>query len=66
MANQLLALLQSRWPGATEIFAEIDSPITLAFVQRYPTADSAARLGEKRLRPRRQRLRSGPSKGYVP
>jgi len=49
MANQLRALLQSCWPGATEIFAEIDSPITLAFVQRYPTADSAARLGEKRL-----------------
>lgn len=49
MANQLRALLQSCWPGATEIFAEIDSPITLAFVRRYPTADSAARLGEKRL-----------------
>lgn len=49
MANQLRALLQSCWPGAAEIFADVDSPIALAFVQRYPTADSAARLGEKRL-----------------
>ncbi len=49
LANQLRALLQSCWPGAVEIFAEIDSPIALAFVQQYPTSSSAARLGEKRL-----------------
>lgn len=49
MANQLRALLESSWPGATAIFADIDSPIALAFVQRYPTAASAERLGEKRL-----------------
>jgi len=49
LANQLRALLQSCWPGAVEIFAEIDSPIALAFVQRYPTARSASRLDEKRV-----------------
>ena len=50
LANQLRALLDSFWPGAAAIFADIDSPIALAFVRRYPTPDSAARLGEKRLR----------------
>lgn len=49
MANQLRSLLESFWPGATTIFSEIDSPIGLAFVQRYPTPHSAAHLGEKRL-----------------
>lgn len=49
MANQLRALLESYWPGAVAIFADIDSPIALAFVERYPTPASAARLGEKRL-----------------
>ena len=38
-----------RRPGAAAIFAAIDSPIALAFVGRYPTPDSASRLGEKRL-----------------
>jgi transposase len=50
LANQLRSLLESFWPGAAAIFADIDSPIALAFVQRYPTPDSAARLGDKRLR----------------
>jgi transposase len=49
LANQLRALLESFWPGAVAIFADIDSPIALAFVQRYPTPTSAAHLGEKRL-----------------
>jgi transposase len=49
LANQLRALLEGFWPGAAAIFAAIDSPIALAFVGRYPTPDSAARLGEKRL-----------------
>lgn len=50
LANQLRSLLEGFWPGAAAIFAEIDSPIALAFAERYPTPDSAARLGEKRLR----------------
>ncbi|MGH7043649.1 MAG: IS110 family transposase, partial [Acetobacteraceae bacterium] len=49
LANQLRAALDGFWPGAGVIFAEIDSPIALAFVSRYPTPDSARRLGEKRL-----------------
>jgi len=50
LANQLRALLESFWPGAAAIFADIDSPIALAFVRRYPTPDSAAHLGEKRMK----------------
>lgn len=49
LANQLRALLEGFWPGAALIFAEIDSPISLAFIERYPTPVSAARLGEERL-----------------
>jgi transposase len=49
LANQLRALLESFWPGAAEIFYEIDSPIALAFLERYPSPASAARLAEKRL-----------------
>lgn len=49
MANQLRALLDSFWPGAAAIFADIDSPIALAFLARYPTPQSAERLGPRRL-----------------
>jgi hypothetical protein len=49
LANQLRSLLDSFWPGAASIFTDVDSPIALAFVQRYPTPISAARCGEKRL-----------------
>ena len=49
LANQLRSLLQSFWPGAAEVFADVDSPIGLAFIQRYPTPESASRLGPKRM-----------------
>jgi transposase len=49
LANQLRSLLDGFWPGAAAVFAAIDSPIALAFVRRYPTPGSAARLGDKRL-----------------
>ena len=49
MANQLRSLLESFWAGAAEVFADVDSPIGLAFIQRYPTPESAARLGPKRM-----------------
>jgi transposase len=49
LANQLRSLLESFWPGAACMFRDIDSPIALAFVQRYPTPKSAASIGEKRL-----------------
>lgn len=74
-ANQLRCLLEQFWPGATTIFADVDSPIALEFLDRYPTPKSANGLGEKRMAAfmarnsysgRRsaaelvQRLRSGP------
>jgi transposase len=49
LANQLRSLLESFWPGAAAIFADVDSPIALAFVDRYPTPEAACRLGPKRL-----------------
>jgi transposase len=49
LANQLRALLESFWPGAAAIFADVDSPIALTFLTRYPTPQSAAHLGDKRL-----------------
>lgn len=49
LANQLRALLERFWPGAAALFFDIDSPIALAFLQRYPTPQSAQHLGEKRL-----------------
>jgi transposase len=49
LANQLRSLLERFWPGAAVLFAAVDSPIALAFLARYPTPQSAAHLGEKRL-----------------
>jgi transposase len=48
-ANQLRNLLDGFWPGAAVIFADVDSPIALDFLDRYPTPQSAASLGEKRM-----------------
>ena len=50
LANRLRSLLDSFWPGAAAIFADVDSPIALAFLQRYPTPESATRLDEKRVK----------------
>jgi transposase len=49
LANQLRATLEAYWPGAAAIFADVDSEICLAFLTRYPTPESAARLTETRL-----------------
>lgn len=48
-ANQLRAALAAAWPGAGGLFADVSSDIALAFLERYPTAASAARLGETRM-----------------
>jgi transposase len=50
LANQLRAQLNTFWPGATQIFADIDSPIALAFLERYPSPADARGLGPKRLK----------------
>jgi transposase len=49
LANQLRAHLRNVFPGAVGLFAEIDSPISLAFLARFPTQDHADRLSPKRL-----------------
>jgi transposase len=48
-SNQLGACLEAFWPGAKAIFADLASPITLDFLARYPTPESAASLGERRM-----------------
>ncbi len=49
LGNRLRACLEAYWPGAGVIFADVTSDISLAFLERYPTPESAARLGEVRL-----------------
>ena len=49
IANQLRSLLDGFWPGAAAVFRDIDSPIALDFLDRYPTPRSARRLGPKRM-----------------
>jgi transposase len=49
LANQLRAQLDGFWPGAARVFFDLDSPIALAFLERYPSPDDARSLGEKRL-----------------
>ncbi|MGV9993380.1 IS110 family transposase [Streptomyces sp. NPDC003374] len=47
--HQLAALLDAHWPGGKAVFSSLDSDIALAFLERYPTAASAARLTAGRL-----------------
>lgn len=49
LANRLRAELEVFWPGAATIFADVDSPIALAFLERYPSPQDARCLGQKRL-----------------
>ena len=49
LANQLRAQLDAFWPGAKHLFADVDSPIALAFLERYPSPNDARGLGSKRL-----------------
>ena len=49
LGNQLRSTLEAFWPGAVNIFADITSPIALAFLKRYPSSASAARLSEAAL-----------------
>lgn len=46
--NQLAAILDANWPGPRAAF-DLDSDIGVAFLRRYPTPESAAHLGPKRL-----------------
>jgi transposase len=48
-ANQLRAHLEVVFPGAVGLFADLESPISLSFLERFPTAAKAGWLSEKRL-----------------
>jgi transposase len=51
--NQLLAVLQHNFPGAIGLFSQLDIPISLAFLRRFPSEAKAAWLtaggGETRM-----------------
>jgi transposase len=49
VANQLRSELEAFWAGAALLFSEIDSAISLAFLEHYPSPKDASRLAEKRL-----------------
>lgn len=49
LGNQLLSTLEAFWPGAACIFADLTSPIALAFLLRYPSPAAATHLNAARL-----------------
>jgi transposase len=49
LGNQLRANLLAAFPGAVGLFAEIDSPISLTFLTRFPSAERAVWLSDKRM-----------------
>jgi len=44
--SQLPALPDAHWPGAKAVFADVESPISLDFLTRYPTPAAARHLAE--------------------
>jgi len=49
VANQLRAHLRNAFPGAVGLFADLDSPVSLAFLARFDTRDRADWLTPVRL-----------------
>lgn len=49
LANQLRAHLRLALPGAVGLFRELDSPISLAFLERFTTQQAADWLSPRRL-----------------
>ncbi|NHC25555.1 IS110 family transposase [Nocardioides sp. IC4_145] len=47
--NQLLAVLQHNFPGAIGLFSQLDIPISLRFLRRFPSEAKASWLSEVRL-----------------
>lgn len=47
--NQLAALLDDHWPGGKAVFADVESPISLEFLTRYPTPNAAKSVGDRRM-----------------
>jgi transposase len=50
LTNQLRAELERFWPGPLGLFTDLNSRISLAFLERYPSPSDARGLGEARLR----------------
>jgi transposase len=50
LTNQLRSELERFWPGPVGLFQKLDSSISLAFLERYPSPADARGLGEQRLR----------------
>jgi transposase len=49
LSSQLRAELERFWPGPIGLFTKLDSPISLAFLERYPSPADARGLGAQRL-----------------
>jgi transposase len=49
VTNQLRAHLKVVFPGAVGLFRHLDSPISLSFLTRFPSATKAAWLSERRF-----------------
>jgi transposase len=49
LTNQLRAHLQLAFPGAVGLFADLDSPVSLRFLTRFPNQQAADWLPPKRL-----------------
>ncbi len=49
LSNQLRSELERFWPGPVGMFTRLDSQISLAFLERYPSPVDARGLGEQRL-----------------
>jgi transposase len=67
LANQLRSELEGFWPGPVGLFSSLDSPISLAFLRRYPTPRDAQKLGVQRLAAflRSQRYSGGKAPGEL-
>jgi transposase len=50
LGHQLRAELERFWPGPIGLFTNLTGPISLAFIERYPSPVDARVLGEQRLR----------------
>jgi transposase len=49
VGNQLRAELERFWPGPIGLFTDLNSRMSLAFLERYPSPADARGLGEQRL-----------------
>src|ERR1700741_4688027 len=49
LTGQLRAELERFWPGPIGLFTKLDSPISLAFLERCPSPADVRGLGEQRL-----------------